>query len=240
MELVQAYGKMIMPLLAAGCNIDAQDSYGRTALHMTCLYRNMAGAYALLQHGADINVEDNIGKTPVLYCMHVFHNIYYIFEDHMEKLRIINFPVSNSNEDCLLKLKGAYKRQKRKWTEMEHDVDITDRCREELDRMKGTKIDNYWTLYNIIFRDANGMALHSRNETLKEIVESSDFDKTFALYGYLIKLQINRGHARAVLMGPAIESLHFFIGMELPLLCSETILKYLTNDHLKDLIKAKV
>ncbi|OXU29408.1 hypothetical protein TSAR_002204 [Trichomalopsis sarcophagae] len=240
MELVKSYSEIITALLESGCDVDSQDSYGRTPLHMSCLYRNLAGAYALLYHGADINIEDTIGKTPICYCMHVFHNIYYIFQDHIEKLRFINFPVSEKNENCVSKLKGTYKRLKRKWKDVEHDDEFSTSCADELNKMKSVRIDNYSSLYNIIFKGANEMALHVRNETLKQIVESSDFDKTFFLYGYLIKLQIKRGLAREKLMKPALEALESITRISLPAGCAETILKYLINDELKDLIRAKL
>lgn len=240
MELVGSYSNIITALLESGCSVDSQDTYGRTPLHMTCLYRNLAGAYALLQHGADINIEDSIGKTPLSYCMHVFHNIYYIFQDHIEKLRVINFHVSEKNESCYFKLRGSYKRFKRKWKDVEHDDDFSNKCTDELKKMKSVRVDNYSSLYNIIFKNANEMALHVRNDTLKDLIKSSDFDKTFSLYGYLIKLQFKKGLAREVLMRPAKESLEFLIGTSMPDSCSETVLKYLTNEDLNDLIAAKL
>lgn len=54
-------------LIEAGCNINAKDANGNTALHYTCATKtyNRISMLRLLQLGADINVENEEGKTPM-------------------------------------------------------------------------------------------------------------------------------------------------------------------------------
>ncbi|KAJ8665291.1 hypothetical protein QAD02_006953 [Eretmocerus hayati] len=239
MELVESYRKIITALVDAGCDINLQDAYGRTPLHMSSLYRNLAGAFALLQHGADINIEDSHGKSPLSYCMHVFHNIYYIFQDHIEKLKVIKFPISEKNDVCYVKLKSSYKKFKRKWKDVDNEEEFQQRCEDELANMKKVRLDTYSSLFDIIYKNPNEMTSRVKNNTLREIVTSSDFDKLFPLYGYLIKLNFKGGLIREKLIKPSKDSLESLVGIKLPDICAEMILKMLTNESLKELIKVK-
>lgn len=218
-------------LLRHGANVNAKNCSDSTPLHLAVEENSQELVNLLLRHGADINIEDRSSKTPLLYSMHVNNDrIYYALQDHVKKLRIINFVISEKNESCYFW----------KWKLMDPDDKFYLQCTAELNRMKDLKVDQYSSLYNIIFRNPNEMALHVRNDSFKQILTSSDFDTTFSLYGYLIKLQFKNGLARQVLIKPAKDSLEYLTGLSMPDACSETIFKYLTNEHMKDLIEAKL
>lgn len=50
-------------LLAQGCDINAQEENGRTALHYALDLENKALIKFLIENGADINIEDNEGSS---------------------------------------------------------------------------------------------------------------------------------------------------------------------------------
>lgn len=55
--------------LAPDFNVDIQDAVGRTALHYACLYRKPAMVEVLLQHGADIELQDHEKRTAVFFAV---------------------------------------------------------------------------------------------------------------------------------------------------------------------------
>ena len=57
--------KSVQSLIAAGCNVDARDADGRTALHLAVAGKHSAAMIALLEAGADPRRADRAGKTPM-------------------------------------------------------------------------------------------------------------------------------------------------------------------------------
>ncbi|GFR65712.1 ankyrin-3 [Elysia marginata] len=51
-------------LVSAGCDLNAFDNNGKTALHREVESNNLYGVYFLVQHGCDINVRNLVGLTP--------------------------------------------------------------------------------------------------------------------------------------------------------------------------------
>ena len=96
------------------------------------------------------------------------------------------------------------------------------------------------SLYNILFKDANEMSIHTENRNFQTIIESYHFKSQYPIYGYLLELQSKRGLQRKILLKPAKESLSSLTGICLPDSCSEAIFKYLFDRDLEKLIKAKI
>ncbi|XP_011505281.1 PREDICTED: ankyrin-1-like [Ceratosolen solmsi marchali] len=238
----------LVTLLKVECDIDCQDKRGKTALHMACLNRNADNVQNLLNHGADINITDTFGKTAFFYFyefqydvldsrVHVynFHQIYYIFKNHIRRLRVIGFYVSWENMSYYMKLKDLHKQQ----VVNSDEDDFLMQLENEVQKMKSIKINSYSSLYDILFKDSNEMTLYIKNDKLKNILESSDFKSEFAQYSYLLKLQFEKGLRRSELLKPAKDSLEFILLISLPDACSERIFRYLSNRNLKDLIKSR-
>jgi 26S proteasome non-ATPase regulatory subunit 10 len=51
-------------LLERGAVVDARDNRGRTSLHTTVFEGNTEVARLLLEHSADVNARNKLGKTP--------------------------------------------------------------------------------------------------------------------------------------------------------------------------------
>ncbi len=238
----------LSPLLEVDCDIDSQDLKGRTALHMACLNRNVDNVQNLLINGADINLVDYLGKTPFYYFYEFqneilenrrlifdFHQIYYLFKNHIRRLKVLDFPISYENISYYMQLKDLHRQQVNN-----PDVDdILIQCEKELKKMKEIKITSYSSLLDILYKDSNQMTIHIKNKILIDILNSSTFDRDFLQYGFLLKLQFNRGVARDKLLDPAKNSLRKLMGLTLPDACSERIFRYLSNKNLKDLLKAE-
>jgi hypothetical protein len=65
-------------LLEAGVNINAQDSQGDTALHQAILEGNTTAATALLTSGAEVNLRNDNGLTP----LQTLHQHMYLYDHH--------------------------------------------------------------------------------------------------------------------------------------------------------------
>lgn len=52
-------------LLSAKADVNAKNSDGVTALHVSARYGNRSVAEALVANGADVNAKDNSGRTPL-------------------------------------------------------------------------------------------------------------------------------------------------------------------------------
>lgn len=234
---MENYSKAITALLESGCDVNFQDSLGCTPLHDACISGNPLYAYALLQNGADVNIEDNAKKNPSSYCTDDLQYTSHIFYCHIEKLIIINFYISQKNQSFYEKFKERKMRSNSKISGNKHEDVFYCNCVNELNRMKDVKIDSYTSLYDIIFKSSQEMTLHVKNNRLRQYVMSNDFNKHYSLYGYLIKLQFKKGLDREVLVKPAKNYLKRLIGLSMPDLCLETILKYLTNKNLRNLIE---
>jgi len=58
---------LIIRLIEAGANIDAQDSKGRTAVMIATYNHDVASAKALIESGANVNLQDDMKNSPFLY-----------------------------------------------------------------------------------------------------------------------------------------------------------------------------
>jgi ankyrin repeat protein len=56
----------IQKIISDGATINAQNELGQTASHVSARINNVGGITALAQHGADLNIKDHVGKTPLI------------------------------------------------------------------------------------------------------------------------------------------------------------------------------
>lgn len=232
--------EMALALLRYGAEVDARDKHGQTALHRACLNRYTKGAVALLDHGADINAEDEFENTPLSYaCYRVQEDtntvFFYTVRHHVHKLNHVGLRVS---EKIKLNLSELEKFYAHRFAIAKIDK-FLEACAAEVERMKRTKIDGYTSLYDVLFKNLTDMVSHVKNNVFAAIFKSdAGFREQFELYGFLLRLQYERGLKRAGLMEPAEEALRLLINCDLPGSCSKTIFEHLTDAHLQALIDA--
>ncbi|KAJ8675071.1 hypothetical protein QAD02_010857 [Eretmocerus hayati] len=225
-------------LLEAGSDIDAQDELGRTPLYLACSKMNCPAATRLIEFGADINIEDQSGKNPLSQCLFVnhgrFHEIYYPFDDHINKLKQIGQHVSSKN---LKYFKHIRKKHSTSFDE-ESDQYLLKKYVEEFKKMRNKQINDR-SLLSMLGAHINLLARYVNNKTFRKIIFSKNFKKKFPIFGYLLKIQYNRGCERLNLQKNAKESMETLTGVILPPVCSEKIMSYLSNESLKDIIAAR-
>jgi ankyrin repeat protein len=234
-EFIENYHEIIKTFLKYGCDINAQDIFGRTPLHLSSLYLNDEATWSFLQHFADINIEDCGGLTPLSFPINNTNQsqeIFYMFMDYVILLKMTGLHVTEKTNSCYLKLYGK--------------LDLPDpedyflfQCKEEIEKMKSLKINNFCSLYDIIFKNSNEMEVYAGNELFEKILNSNDFDKNFNIYGNLLKSQFQKGLEKKVLLKSAKESFEFMLGFGIPDSCSDKIFQYLNNKSLRNLIKTK-
>jgi uncharacterized protein len=58
---------LLIELLDAGCDVNAQDEEGRTALIQATIYNNVEVVQILIEHGANVNTRDFFGGNAALH-----------------------------------------------------------------------------------------------------------------------------------------------------------------------------
>lgn len=200
---------------------------------------NTTGTWALLQNGADVNAVGKNGRTALWHyfggssCFGDNLGTYSVFRNHLQKLRTIGLPISDENE---LLFKNVEKRYEKEYMKTEK-IDLRTQCEEEREKLKKSKLDRYNSLFDVIFKRSNQMAMIVKNDDLKEILADSDFEMKYPMYGFLLKLQFRRGSLRRVLLESAKEAFEL-ITQSLPDSCIFEIFKYLSDKNLKAFTKA--
>ncbi|XP_008213008.1 ankyrin-3 [Nasonia vitripennis] len=229
-------------LLAHGAEINARNLYEETPLYLTCYDSEFsdpqvtpAKIQCLLDNGADIDLENDDGERPLTvidsWPEHILDkpSCMAVILRHIKKLQLIGrrFSIRNSQDYYRLLSKchanGSYR-----------ELDFAKQCREELLEMAGISVDSYTTLKDVLNKRLNDMALHSRNNDFRGIIEAPDFDRCFPIYGFLIKLQFKRGLERRPLLEEAKAS--FSLAYPLPDACLERIFESLSNEDLRNVI----
>lgn len=227
---------LVARLLDAGCDVNVQDYEGKTPLHGACSALNYVGAQVLLHNGADINLEDDSGKAPLSYCLfHCrgnFHRIFYIFYEHITKMKYVGYHVSKKNKayfSRIGKMHNYFSDESARYLSSEYI--------KEFHKMSSKKIGSS-SLNEMLQKDANQLALYAKNKTFRKIVTAKKFPDKFPFFGYLLKLQYRKGCARLKVMKSAKLALEYLTKRELPDECAELIFKNLDNDNLKHLVVA--
>lgn len=235
---------LVEVFLKYNANVDAKTSTGQTPLHIAFVHWNDSAIMQLLRHGADISSEDFQNNPTIFpfnqwlfdglrssYVLKIFESI----ETHLKKLVALKFHVSERIKECFSEMYSEHKHTPLSFNECD---DVMIKCNQELEKLKLIKLDNYTSLYDILYKDQNEMAKHIKNESLKSIITDDSYENNFPLYNYLLKLQYSKGLVRDAVLKRAKYSLELMIGLSLPEFCSEQVLRYLTNEHMENLIEA--
>ncbi|KAJ8683287.1 hypothetical protein QAD02_019079 [Eretmocerus hayati] len=247
-------------LIKNGADVNAQNLYGETPLHSSFAFQaersvidsrlNDPEVISLfLENGADINIVDERGRTWLMINLEDLDRLNYDYNGepapdtpgiissvilrHVKKWMLIESHVSAQNVNVFYILRSRYR-------DFYDDDDFSGECKKELTLMKVTRIDRYTTLHDILLRNSNFMTFHCENETLQTMMESVEFNEKFPNYGFLVKLQVKKGKIRRPLVKISKTVLPHLFDRNLPPLCLEIILQYLSDTDLESIISSQL
>ena len=119
------------------------------------------------------------------------------------------------------------------------EKEFQERCLRELKSMKSKKIVNSGvSFYDILVKGESSLAACMRNENIVELSKTANYEMQFPLYSSILKSHFRMGAERNELLETANRNFNYLFKSltELPYVCSEKILSYLTNEDLKSFI----
>ncbi|KAJ8668034.1 hypothetical protein QAD02_009697 [Eretmocerus hayati] len=240
-------------LVEHGADVNAINSLSETPLLSICIDGDGLNAKkvcgnvkSFLNNGADINLADEEGQTPMTIrtwkatdgwdeeIPNKFLDTANILLKHVIKLETMGFYVSQVNKNAYAQLLEHF------FDDLELDeVGYAEECSKELESIKNINVDCYTTLYDILYRDLNKLAVISENQAFIQIVSANDFLVKYPIYGHMLKSQLIKGRVRRPLLQDAQRSLEYLARVSLPGVCAEEMFSYLANDDLRNLIASQ-
>lgn len=236
-------------LIEHGALIDEQRSDNSTPLHllirnfefMTC-HRDDA-IQLLLDNGADINLIDDQGKTPLYFIARcilqediTFHkDLIKLLIWHVKKLLAIGIYVSDEN------LKRYKELMMLQPVCPSHETAMLEELQNQMIYMTQTKVCSSCTLWDVTnFQNINLCARILRNRDTINFINKMwpKLQKNCPDYAFLINLTLKRGARRRELLDEALEAFQLMTKSRLPVMCTEHILSFLSSAHMKKVIKA--
>lgn len=235
--------KIATALLKYGADVNAKNIFNETPLFSACReWTNYSiidlpkKIRFLLNHGADINVENDQGQTILEYIESSLHSdlankCVFMIMKHIKRKNMIGDYVSYKNIRRFRELTAGKSEESVRF----NMDDFTTKCASELERLRNISIDNYTTLCDILLKNSTEMTLHSQNEELRKIISSVDFNQKFPIYGRLIKTQFENGLKRRPVLEVSKPKFSALVGLSVPSI-QEKILQHLNDDDLKNII----
>lgn len=199
--------EIIDELLKFGADVDNKRNGGETALHKACLLGDGDVIAVLLNHGADINAEDSMEKTPfmqfkkALLAMRIVAQGTWFRYEHGEAIAGPNTPLYHLQRHAFkmnfvgLPLHPCYKSA----LKLKYSNEFISSCKEELEAMKTFKIgSNYLCLYDVIKQKQDPVYVSNNN-----VVFNLDGDhqwENFTLYRGVFKRLIKTAKLRNELL----------------------------------------
>lgn len=204
-----------------------------------------------MDYGANIGLEDDKGHTPLYYAYARLQarpetdldwrekysreewNLYSFcgLIDQVIMLEAIDQRIGEKNRKYFIGLKE-------KLFPKNYDDYFPDKCTIEINRLKRVKIDPCTTLFSMLKKNPNQIALQVNKSKLKAVMGSANIEQEYPVYGPWLKIMYDRGVKRIKVLPEAYISFHIVTGLNLPYLCQDEILLYLGVKNLSALNKA--
>ncbi|KAJ8679655.1 hypothetical protein QAD02_015442 [Eretmocerus hayati] len=229
---------------------DEEKWIGYTPIHFALEGLSQSVAELLLEHDiVDHHAMDHSGKTPLLaaFTNEKFPRKYSdrMIENWVRGVRLDCYTVMVSYVKKLIFNRSfppeKYTEYFNRLSELypEKFVLIDSLIFDEVELLRSKMIGHGISLYDLLSKDSTCMARYAKNENLKTMIQSPIFDIEFPIFHDRLRQQFSMGIERNSIYSKAKRALNFVTGQRWPEPCSEQILMYLHNVHLKSLIKSE-
>jgi len=238
-------------------DMEAKDVRGNTALSEAVARLQFVAVSTLLEYGADINIANRSGLTPVQviedirakgsYKAYAFSRILRVsmaLRNHIAKLKCAALPVIEENliacQCTTYEVENGSNYRGRYTSKTLDDPKFVKLCTDEVLRMKNETIGNSrMSYYDILSLSSHQVAMYrySRNVWVSGVVESTEsVMEKFPVYGRWIAVRFRRATWRMQLKERVVASLQPIFDV-LPNLCIDLITDFLSNEDLEFFIR---
>ncbi|KAJ8680802.1 hypothetical protein QAD02_016589 [Eretmocerus hayati] len=230
LSLSVARGNVVMAkyFLDKGADVNHKED-GETLISVALRYRTSKMRdnvlQILLDHGADIILEDSDGKTALDRAYEGSRRIYR----------------EDTNGRCLIRHLALIKSEGRRIGRRNRTIlktnDIYKKyyavCLNELRLMQTKKIvESNLTFYDVLMKTEDEMVRCLQNERIVDGIKSDEFYKTFPVYCWNFRNKLSRAQERLSLMNKGRKFLREAVDVDLPVEISNYICEFLTNEDL--------
>lgn len=213
-------------LLKYCANVNLQCKGGKTPLHMACFLKHIVITDILLQHGANIDISDDLDVTPWLYLMHNIFNMSKLnFQKVIIKHLIQREEVTLVSSNNILSDHGRIE-----------VLDFMNECKQEILLLKCEKVvDSNISYYDLLVRRPDVIAKYIRNEDVAQVLTSGNYKEKFKIYSGSIENNFEKAKEMNEMTDQAFHAFQLF-STDLPILpqdCIMNILNYMTFQDLK-------
>lgn len=215
---------------------------GRTALHVAIEFRNLKAVLGLLDGGANLNVLNRTDNAMQVLNEELEKNVPPQIEStsllknlsaHIYKLNLCGIYVNNVNREFNDRIREDFS----------FNFSDSERlCSNELILSKDVKIEPHpITLYDFLSETgivgSYPMLPQIQKRAISDFFQNSGPQLRWRFPQLLgvMKLQYRKAIARISLLEPAKSGLNILLDLDFPDLCSEAILRFLTNEDLTNL-----
>lgn len=216
--------RMLRIFLRDGLDVNSRlNDSGETLLHYAAYTRNLERVKLLLQYGADFNLLNRQGHTPLYFALQNQIELSYALIQAITRTEAKGGYIHPENLE-LMKRKSL--------------KDHYNRCKVEIEEMKLTKIARQVSYFTVLIADEDNLAIYAGNNKIIKVMESTDLKLLFPFYSEDLKIRFEQGVTRNKVLKVSSGVLKKVLDRELPTLIVNEIFKNLRCSDLKNLCRA--